>query len=114
MNGLGINPKHVWIMHNQVERCLLCGNTAATLDHVKFVREQNALQPQREALFALVRDPDDWKAPIEAFIKYAWNIPVEDMDDAIVHFTGVENTIVHDTFGYTIKSVGYRNGPCGP
>jgi hypothetical protein len=86
---------------------------AATLNHVKWAQEQNAKQPERERLFKLVQDPSDWKAPIEAFIPYGWNIRPEAMNDAIVHFTGTEATITHETNGYRVKAVGYRNGPCG-
>lgn len=75
---------------------------------------QNALQPDREALFALVADPEDWRAEIEAFIPWAMNIPPEDVMDAIQHFTGAGVTITHVNHGYTVKSDGYRKGPCGP
>jgi hypothetical protein len=76
--------------------------------------DQNALQPEREQLFKLVADPDDWKAPINAFIKYAWNITPEQMNDAIVHFTATEAAFTHETHGYHVTAVGYRKGPCGP
>lgn len=87
---------------------------AATVNHVRWAQEQNAKQPERERLFKLVQDPHDWKAPIDAFVKYAWNIKPEELNDAIIHFTGTEATFIHETEGYTVKALGYRNGPCGP
>lgn len=88
---------------------------AALTNHVKWAQEQNAKQPERERLFKLVADPADWKAPIEAFIKYGWNISFDQLNDAIMHFTGTEiYYLQHEIHGYTVKAVGYRNGPCGP
>lgn len=75
---------------------------------------QNRLQPEREAIFALVADPEDWKAEIEAFIPWGMNIAPEVVMDAVQHFTGAGVTITRETYGYTVKSDGYRKGPCGP
>ena len=86
----------------------------ATDNHQKFIREQNALQPERRRVFDLVADPADWKAPIDAFIKYAWNISPEAVNDAIVHFTATEASFIHETHGFHVKAEGYRKGPAGP
>jgi hypothetical protein len=61
--------------------------------------------------FALVQNPEDWKAPIDCIV------PAEAaafIYDAIVFVTG---TVPYSTVGsdgrYHMKAIGYRNGPCG-
>ena len=67
--------------------------------------------------FENVQDPDDWKAPIDATVH---RDDLEMTLDAVVFFTGaeveyeLEDPEFNDGDLYRIRSVGYRNGPCGP
>ena len=69
-------------------------------------------QAQLEAAFDLLADPDDWKAPIAAWVS---GESVRIAVAAIQHFTATDPTVELDTFNmrYLISSVGYRAGPAG-
>jgi len=66
------------------------------------------------AAFDLVRDPTDWRAPID----FTGDLHVDDglaAIEAIRFFTATTPTLEVLTTGEVrIKSVGYRAGPAGP
>jgi hypothetical protein len=65
-----------------------------------------------ERVFSIVRDPNDWKAPIVRYgVSGEWVLPVV---AAIKFYTGTVPTVTLDpaTMQYTIQSIGYRAGPC--
>lgn len=66
-----------------------------------------------EAAFDLVADPADWRGPIHALVKLDEK---ELVACAIAFFTGTEATfkLLPSGLHYAVRSVGYRNGPCGP
>ena len=64
--------------------------------------------------FEKVQDPHDWRAPIDCWID---KNDVALYEAAIIYFTGTTPLIFvpsGNTKTWRIKSVGYRNGPCGP
>lgn len=67
-----------------------------------------------KAAFNSVCDPDDWKAPIDAFV------PIELLDRdlverAIIHFTATTPTFAENGSGDVhVTAAGYREGPAGP
>lgn len=83
-------------------------------DYAKGQAEYAAAQKQQEEAFALIEQPGDWKAPIDAVI------PVEDYDrcrEACDFFTATKLEIVEQLhYGkfLRVKAIGYRNGPAGP
>ena len=69
-----------------------------------------------EVAFKMVRNPDDWKAPIDSVVAAEF---VDVVVNAIIFFcaTEVEVTEVeHDRVvnARRVESVGYRAGPAGP
>lgn len=74
-------------------------------------------QARLAAAFETVCNPNDWRAPIEAWIEAT---DVDRIDEAVIHFTATRIEVV----GYgvlvgrpgevLIRAVGYRNGPAGP
>lgn len=78
--------------------------------------------PDMEAAFDKVSNPDDWRAPIDALVPGS---EIGVTEAAITFFTGTVPTVrAHIKVdpathllcgrGFRVKSVGYRNGPCGP
>ncbi len=67
-----------------------------------------------EAAFAMVANPSDWRAAIDAEIVNDPGLR-EMVADAIIHFTATEPTF---TFAgphhVRVQAVGYRAGPAGP
>ena len=65
------------------------------------------------AAFKRVHDPDDWRAPIAAWVD---GESVDVVVDAIRHFTGTDPRVEEgvDRGRWLVTSEGYRNGPCGP
>jgi hypothetical protein len=65
------------------------------------------------ALFALVCDPADWKAPVDCVVPFAIG---GDVQEAVVFMTGALAARETIAGGKEVRvwSVGYRAGPCGP
>ena len=64
-----------------------------------------------ERAFDMVKDKNDWKAPVDAWIRKRDKSIVA---DAIVFYTGCMPAVVETTETYCrIVADGYRMGPCG-
>lgn len=64
-----------------------------------------------QAAFALICNPDDWKAPIDCIVPFS---DASFFYDAIVSITGtVPNSERQPDGSFRLTSVGYRMGPCG-
>lgn len=76
------------------------------------IREQGTREDELEAAFNLVADPNDWKAPIDAWVEhYKYDLVAE----AIEYFTATEPRLGGLQNGWKrIIATGYRNGPAGP
>lgn len=72
--------------------------------------------------FDKVKDPRDWKAPINAVVK---SEDIGAVWEAVVFYTAtqpeiiaqdyiLENSGEFKIYCYRVKSEGYRNGPAGP
>ena len=63
-------------------------------------------------VFDQISNPYDWKAPIAAVVELA-KVPVAIA--AIEFYTGTPVTVgmAEQESHYTVRSVGYRAGPCG-
>jgi hypothetical protein len=69
-------------------------------------------QQDLEKAFDLVKDPKDWRNPIQACIEIDQKEAVE---AAIIHFTATTPTFTRVNSSHLIvKADGYRNGPAGP
>lgn len=66
----------------------------------------------REA-FQLVQDNEDWKNPINKRVALPKHISVEDVLQAITHFTGTVGDFMPCGDEYIFVADGYRMGPCG-
>jgi hypothetical protein len=76
--------------------------------------EDKKLSDSFSALLALSTKPDDWRARILAVIPQDM---YEDMCEAVSFYTATHLDIVNvndDKGTYTVRAVGYRNGPAGP
>lgn len=73
-----------------------------------------AIRETQEEAFALIENPNDWRAPIDAVIE------AKDFDRCVracEFFTSTELEKVEELhYGkfYRVTAVGYRNGPAGP
>jgi len=61
--------------------------------------------------FDSVKDPSDWKGPIDRFVDESQLTAVV---KAIQYYTGTEPIVafVKDSL-FNVRSIGYRHGPCG-
>lgn len=66
----------------------------------------------REA-FQLVQDNEDWKNPINKQVKLPDHISVEDVLEAISHYTATIGNCMPCGDEYIFIAEGYRMGPCG-
>ncbi len=81
-------------------------------DRETWVEEMNKKQPDFEAAFNMIANPDDWKAPIKTRIKKK---DYERCREACIHFTATNLEIYGEGCDdYEVRSIGYRAGPAGP
>jgi len=72
------------------------------------------MQSRLALLFAMVQNPHDWKAPINALVNDTAELR-EALTDAIEHFTATTPRFdVVSPCYMRVTSDGYRNGPAGP
>lgn len=70
-----------------------------------------AYQDLMQAIFRELSNPDDWKAPIDCIVPFAFAATAQ---EAITFITGtVPNAERLPTGEFRLTSVGYRMGPCG-
>lgn len=71
----------------------------------------------KEAL-DLVVDFEDWREPIKAHVTQPMldkaGVTIQDVEQAVIHFTGTVATVQPTKNGWLVRAIGYRNGPCGP
>jgi len=76
--------------------------------------EAHWLRADFDRAFSVVKNPDDWKAPIDATLPD--KTTTEDLSlyaSAIRFFTATEATITYSEKGFRITAPGYRAGPAG-
>ena len=69
---------------------------------------------QLEAAFDKVRNPNDWKAPVDGYCRAA---EVELVREAVIFFTATEPSFYSVGINTGLRRVladGYRKGPAGP
>lgn len=76
-----------------------------------------------EAAFDKVSDPEDWRGPIDAIVSGS---EIDVTEAAVIFYTGSvpkvrmnievdpKTHLLMPDAGFRLRSVGYRNGPCGP
>jgi len=73
-------------------------------------------EPELNAAFKRVENPQDWRAPIDVTIRC--KNPGEAFDlitTAVMFYTATEAVVTYLGKGmYHVKATGYRNGPAGP
>lgn len=68
-------------------------------------------EPELRIAFSSIQNPEDWKAPIKAYVNLS-NLPV--VIESIVFFTATEPVITRTAPSvYLVESIGYRKGPAG-
>lgn len=71
-------------------------------------------QVDLERAFKWVRDPADWRAPIDCFVRFPAAVALNLVEAAIPHFTATAAEIESVGGGtYRVTATGYRNGPAG-
>lgn len=76
------------------------------------------MQARLTKAFDLVCDHGDWKRPIDALVfdmdLDAVGLTVEDVREAVIHFTATVPVVRHPSFAcWRFTAIGYRAGPAG-
>ncbi len=95
----------------------LCRYCARDLTPSEQVLKMRYCQADLEKHFRLVRNAEDWKAPIDTYI-HLDRRDVSVVKAAIAHFTGTRATVTLLEKGmggneYKVTAKGYRFGPAG-
>lgn len=70
--------------------------------------DYDTAQMYRQAIFEMVCNADDWKAPIYATVPVTTPSMVSALHDAIIHFTGSVPRIRNTGNSLIVEAAGYR------